>query len=940
MNKNKTELKIFLTFLLVSVCFIHWVGWNEESRIALTKSIVKEGRIEIDNYSNFTGDKMLYNGRYYSDKAPGTSFFATPIYIFVKFLSRYFPDHSDKVLIPQMHYDSIIYTPFHLSVEDSFLQILSVIFLSSLPGALLIVLIYKTSRFFVKGLNGLFVALSFGFCTILLPYSTVLMGNILATFLAFLGIYIILGISIEKINPKHIFLSGILLGASIVIDYLMVIVFVGTVFLLFFSVSPKKLVFKFFTGVLIGSLPLLVYNFLIFSNPFKFTFFYIVLPTYLQVWEEWSPTLIILKMLILFNPYRGLFFYTPFLLFSLPGLFYLYKDNTHLAIFLLFLFLSFTLLMAFYSYWHAGSSFGPRYLVPIIPFLSIPFFIFLKKALKKIHLKIILFLFLCISFFHIIIGLSSYWEGLKYIPFKDGFIVKVEWSTKSFEVKPNDVYFLNPLYEHYLPAFIQDGLRSRIIEGMFYDFSHIDIRDFKHLPVREIKLFTLQPFGILVLKLPFLVVPILLLILILIWKKELSEIIFRKVSIVWFLLFLLCLLFLSRLEFKRLVYGKDWYPLESKEGIRWMSKEGTIYIFSPKRGEVFLNISLMSYKKKTLELFLNNKFVSSFTQPSQILEKITLESGENVLSFRSVEGCEGPMFKEKPCLTYLECIKLNLSILNFSFDPRCLSFAIKNITILDMEELLKRNETIIFNKNWYNEEKMGKIKFRWMSTESEINILVKNSSIYKIFFNSWSFDKNRTVKIYLDDKLISAYEIPKEMTQVKLPLALLSEGEHTIKFSVDKCDYPKNDLRCLSIAVSNFTIVDATFLLDKLDEQDKNWYDLEKDSEGKSFRWISQNAELRIFNPSDNKRNINVSFIIWSYYKPRSFYIYIKGKEIVAIDVFGRLNYNLNLELDPGMSELTLSSLQGCDIPAEIEISDDKRCLSFAISELKIIRAN
>ena len=67
------ETKLFLIFLLVYGFFMHWTGWEEESRFSLTKSIVENGTLNIDNYYFFSGDLAYYNGHYYSDKMPGIS---------------------------------------------------------------------------------------------------------------------------------------------------------------------------------------------------------------------------------------------------------------------------------------------------------------------------------------------------------------------------------------------------------------------------------------------------------------------------------------------------------------------------------------------------------------------------------------------------------------------------------------------------------------------------------------------------------------------------------------------------------------------------------------------------------------------------------------------------------------------------------------------------
>jgi hypothetical protein len=78
------ELKIFLTFFILYSLFIHWVGWNEDTRLLAAISIIEKNTFDINAYANFTGDRILVNGKFYSDKAPGISLFLSSIYFIFK----------------------------------------------------------------------------------------------------------------------------------------------------------------------------------------------------------------------------------------------------------------------------------------------------------------------------------------------------------------------------------------------------------------------------------------------------------------------------------------------------------------------------------------------------------------------------------------------------------------------------------------------------------------------------------------------------------------------------------------------------------------------------------------------------------------------------------------------------------------------------------------
>ncbi len=75
---------------------------------------------------------------------------------------------------------------------------------------------------------------------------------------------------------------------------------------------------------------------------------------------------------ILFSPGAGLFIYSPILFGCFVGFFDFYKKNKSDCILLFSFIASFTLFYAAGSYWHGYNGWGPRYLLPIIPFLIIP----------------------------------------------------------------------------------------------------------------------------------------------------------------------------------------------------------------------------------------------------------------------------------------------------------------------------------------------------------------------------------------------------------------------------------------------------------------------------------------------------------------------------------------------------------------------------------------
>jgi len=240
---NKKEFKIFLTFFIIYLCFARFQWSDDDTKLDLTRAIVDERRLEIDSYINNTGDRAYYNGHYYSDKPPGASLLTIPVYVVFKFFFG----------VPN--------TDFKLNI----LKFIIITFSSVLFSALLVVLMYKISRFFVKKeYYRNIITIIFGLCTLMFIYSSIYYHHSFSTFFGFLSFYLILKMVKEK-RKSHYFIAGLCLGLAIAIDYLSLILFPPLVLFLIFKKKYKES-FAFIFGLLILCTMITTYNFLIFNN--------------------------------------------------------------------------------------------------------------------------------------------------------------------------------------------------------------------------------------------------------------------------------------------------------------------------------------------------------------------------------------------------------------------------------------------------------------------------------------------------------------------------------------------------------------------------------------------------------------------------------------------------------------------------------------------------
>src|SRR3954466_12715067 len=77
MKRDRRTLWILGVVLFVSYAYYYQAGgWNQNSRFALVRAILERHTLQIDAYQLHTGDRAIWRGHYYSDKAPGASLLA------------------------------------------------------------------------------------------------------------------------------------------------------------------------------------------------------------------------------------------------------------------------------------------------------------------------------------------------------------------------------------------------------------------------------------------------------------------------------------------------------------------------------------------------------------------------------------------------------------------------------------------------------------------------------------------------------------------------------------------------------------------------------------------------------------------------------------------------------------------------------------------------
>ena len=67
---RRDMLLVGAALLVAQAYFYQGGGWNQNSRFDLARALVERGGVRIDDYAQNTGDKAVFEGHTYSDKAP------------------------------------------------------------------------------------------------------------------------------------------------------------------------------------------------------------------------------------------------------------------------------------------------------------------------------------------------------------------------------------------------------------------------------------------------------------------------------------------------------------------------------------------------------------------------------------------------------------------------------------------------------------------------------------------------------------------------------------------------------------------------------------------------------------------------------------------------------------------------------------------------------
>jgi hypothetical protein len=334
-------------------------GWNEKSRLALTRAIVEHGTLTIDAYEKGTGDKARFGNHYYSDKAPGLSLVAVPVYAFIYVVERALGSHRLDAIDP-------------MDVVNWWLVTLFVVSLPCAFGAVLF------DRLCMKWTNdtdaSLFATLALIFATPYSFYASVFVGHGVAATLSIAVFYVLF-----KDDPptlRHFFIAGLLSGAGIVVDYpfaLLAVVVLG--YILLKRRKPQDAA-VYILGMLPSLLILATYLTLAFGSPFRLGYTLEARSEFAAIHRApllgFSLPSLTAFLGITVSPFRGIFFFCPLLVLGVAGLCRGSGKGTQAVPrgLLWTLILGYLLANAAYPVWDGGDLPLARHSLMTVPFLA------------------------------------------------------------------------------------------------------------------------------------------------------------------------------------------------------------------------------------------------------------------------------------------------------------------------------------------------------------------------------------------------------------------------------------------------------------------------------------------------------------------------------------------------------------------------------------------
>ena len=411
LNRQQWVCLLIFVILLGSYTYFfpRWADWTPNSRMDLTMAIVDQGTLRIDDYYQNTGDYAFFEGHYYSDKAPGPALLGVPFYWLFKQLGfRMLTERVAKSLqgnpavAATLQEGGLDITPDRLYFAGAlyFVTFCTVAVPSAAMGVILYLLL---KRFSISSESGVLAVLTYGLLTSAFPYSGGFFSHQQVAALLIAAFYLCHRLRYEEFKPSIAFVIGLMLGWAVISEYPAALIAAALITYSFLTWPRRRRIGWPILGGLIPGAVLTAYNTAIYHTPLAIGYSYSSL--YVEQHHAGFMSLTFPRPAVLwgvtFSSYRGLFFLSPILLLAIWGFVLLAKQRSYRAEFWVCLWAvgSFLLFNGSSIMWQGGFAVGPRYLLPMLPFLVVPLGVYLDQTAWTLGKKLLVAVFALWSLF-------------------------------------------------------------------------------------------------------------------------------------------------------------------------------------------------------------------------------------------------------------------------------------------------------------------------------------------------------------------------------------------------------------------------------------------------------------------------------------------------------------------------------------------------------------
>lgn len=379
--------EVVLALWVLAMVSFSWMyaivqGPNELTRAYLTAALVDDHTISIDRSIQRFGtvyDLASFEGHFYSDKAPGSSVLAAPVYALARWRAAPAPPGPGGA--PGSTEAKSASEIVNLARNWLMLPF-ALLGFCALRG--LLRRLGRTSA----SVDVISVAYSMG-CAVL-HYSTAFYGHVLVSTLLIVSLWCMARAGLFEHDPVQqdrsaaspiryfaLMVAGLCAGFAGLTEYqatLVAVLFLVPVLAL--RERRVEATLSFLVGAVPSALLLLAYNKAAFGSPFSLSYQHLVGASLQSLHGSglagatWPTRESVIGLL--FSAHRGIITTSPWTVFGMVGLLVMRRDSTRslrLTLTLCTVYLFFA--VASSSVWHGGWAFGPRLLIPAMPLLAV-----------------------------------------------------------------------------------------------------------------------------------------------------------------------------------------------------------------------------------------------------------------------------------------------------------------------------------------------------------------------------------------------------------------------------------------------------------------------------------------------------------------------------------------------------------------------------------------